>query len=76
INYPFNIIVLYLQATDTMDSKTEKSRISFHSFQFLPRKASPVRGRGGGIVCKKSQLKNFSDMTTAGRCGVVRFWLL
>lgn len=30
--------------------------------------------RTGDIVCKKSQLKNFSDMKTAGGCGVVRFW--
>ncbi|TKU46770.1 hypothetical protein FDX11_12570 [Citrobacter sp. wls714] len=40
----------------------------------MPRRASPARARAGGIVCKKSQLKNFSDMKTAGGCGVVRFW--
>ncbi|EPP4480239.1 hypothetical protein ACUSKT_003582, partial [Salmonella enterica subsp. enterica serovar Montevideo] len=47
---------------------------SFHSFQFLSRRASPEWARTGDIVCKKSQLKNFSDMKTAGGCGVVRFW--
>ncbi|ECD9352344.1 hypothetical protein VW37_003929 [Salmonella enterica subsp. houtenae serovar 51:z4,z23:-] len=39
----------------------------------MSRSASPVRAWAGGIVCKKSQLKNFSDMKTAGGCGVVRF---
>ncbi|EBB9410867.1 hypothetical protein COG54_15410 [Salmonella enterica] len=48
--------------------------MSFHSFQFRSRRASPERARAGNIVCKKSQLKNFSDMKTAGGCGVVRFW--
>ncbi|EAN2742131.1 TPA_asm: hypothetical protein G0P65_09385 [Salmonella enterica subsp. enterica serovar Typhimurium] len=47
--------------------------MSFHSFQFRSRRASPERARAGNIVCKKSQLKNFSDMKTAGGCGVVRF---
>ncbi|RTO72766.1 hypothetical protein D4M63_02250 [Enterobacter hormaechei] len=27
----------------------------------------------GAIICKKSQLKNFCDLKTAGGCGVVRF---
>ncbi|EFB6783358.1 hypothetical protein FO210_19830 [Escherichia coli] len=47
--------------------------MSFHSFQFLSRRASPEWARAGDIVCKKSQLKNFSDMKTAGGCGVVPF---
>lgn len=35
----------------------------------------PQNGRGLAIsFVKKSQLKNFSDMKTAGGCGVVRFW--
>nr|DAH07980.1 MAG TPA: hypothetical protein [Caudoviricetes sp.] len=29
--------------------------------------------RSGAIICKKSQLKNFCDLKTAGGCGVVRF---
>ncbi|EIW8625791.1 hypothetical protein CHN42_03845 [Klebsiella pneumoniae] len=30
--------------------------------------------RSGAIICKKSQLKNFCDLKTAGGCGVVPFW--
>lgn len=29
--------------------------------------------RSDGIICKKSKLKNFCDLKTAGGCGVVRF---
>ncbi|EPF3072990.1 hypothetical protein ACSRO5_000648, partial [Escherichia coli] len=46
----------------------------FHSFQFLYRSTSRGLARTGGIVCKKSRLKIFSDMKTAGGCGVVPFW--
>jgi len=29
--------------------------------------------RSGAIICRKSQLKNYCDLKTAGGCGVVRF---
>lgn len=30
--------------------------------------------RPAGMICRKSKLKKFSDMKTAGGCGVVPFW--
>ena len=30
--------------------------------------------RAGGLVCRKTKLKNFYDPETAGGCGVAPFW--